>query len=482
MELLPAWIPGSHGREWGAPRTRRLVTSRRLRIRTRFVGLASMIALMGACSGNAPEADSSSTSASAIEPTVSNAKIGTAGTSAAGSALQPSITTAPNPWAADLALLDSQVRAFHPNPFAIHPEGEWVAKLDELERSLPTATPDEQIVQFASLVALLDTHSSFDGLTKPDGPLAFRFYQVAMYGFADGWFVIRAKDPSLVGSRLVSIGGVPVADVDARLRTLIPADNVSGKLNGLDNWMSAVEYLHGLGIVHDPAKPAFVFEQPSGSQVTVDLAASPDETAWENDLNMSSAPIGKVPEAIARRSEPVWTRLDAATKSFLVSYNDYTENDLPSAIAAMTAALDDGSADHVVLDMRYLKGGNSSLADPLTQALKNDQRVNRPGDLTVLIGRENESAATVVAATLDANTQATFVGEPTPARADNFLCDCRDINLPNSGFTVRIPTFTFHTGDNRDAIAPDFPMSPTAADYFAGTDSILTAAVSGNLS
>ena len=392
------------------------------------------------------------------------------------------MTAATDAWAADLALLDSQVRTFHPNPFAIHPEVEWVAKLGELERSLPTATPDEQIVQLASLVALLDTHSSFDGLTKPDGPLAFRFYQVALYGFADGWFVIRAKDASLVGSRLVSIGGMPVADVVARLRTLIPADNESGKLNGLDNWMSAVEYLHGLGIVHDPAKPAFVFEQSSGSQVTVDLTASPDETAWEDDLGMSSAPIGTVPEAIARRGEPVWTRLDAATKSFLVSYNDYTETDLPGAIAAMTSALDDGSADHVVLDMRYLKGGNDSLADPLIQALKNDPRVNRPGGLTVLIGRENESAATVVAANLDANTQATFVGEPTPARADNFLCNCREIKLPNSGYTVRIPTFTVHTGDTRHAIAPEFPMIPTAADYFAGTDSVLTAALSGNIS
>jgi hypothetical protein len=389
-------------------------------------------------------------------------------------------TTEIDPWVADLALLDSQVRALHPNPFAIHPEAEWVARLNDLKRTLPSATPDEQIVQLASLVGLLDSHSSFDGLTKPDGPLAFRFYQVALYGFAEGWFVVRAKDPSLVGARLVSVGGVPVAEVEARLRPLIPADNESGKLNGLDNWMSAAEYLHGLGIVTDPAKPAFVFQQPTGSRVTVDLSVSPDETAWENDLDMASAPIGNVPEAIARRAEPVWTRLDKVSKAFVVSYNDYTSTDLAAALAAMTGALDDRSADRVILDMRYLRGGNGSLADPLIQALTVDKRVNRPGGLTVMIGRENESAATVVAASLDAKTQATFVGESTPARADNFLCDCRDIKLPNSGFTVRIPTFTFHTGDSRNSISPEVTQTPTAIDYFAGKDSVLAAALIGN--
>jgi hypothetical protein len=152
---------------------------------------------------------------------------------------------------------------------------------------------------------------------------------------------------------------------------------------------------------------------------------------------------------------------------------------LPKAIAAMRAALDDGSATRVVLDMRYLRGGNGSLAQPLIDALAGDPRINRPGGLTVLIGRENVSAGTLTVAQVDEQTQAVLVGEPTPARADNFLCECYQIRLPNSGFTLEVPTYTRNTGDTRDAIRPDIAMPLASADFFAGNDPVLDAVLAG---
>jgi hypothetical protein len=80
---------------------------------------------------------------------------------------------------------------------------------------------------------------------------------------------------------------------------------------------------------------------------------------------------------------------------------------------------------------------------------------------------------------LDEQTKALFVGEPSPARADGFLCDCIDVVLPASGFVVGVPSFTFHTGDQRPEIAPDIPMPPAASDFFAGRDPVLDAALAG---
>ncbi len=295
-----------------------------------------------------------------------------------------------------------------------------------------------------------------------------------LYRFADGWFVIRAKDASLVGSRVVSIGGHPIDEVEAALRPLVPADNESGELNGLGPAMSTVEFLHGLGIVDDPAKPGFVLERPDGSQSTVDLTSS---ELWQWDLNLGLT--GDMPEAVARRSEPVWTRLDKPTKTFLMSYNDYEETRLPQAITAMKKALDDGSATRVILDMRYLRGGDGSLAQPLIEALAGDKRLDRPGALTALIGRENVSAGTIVAAAIDTQTNAVLIGEMTPARADNFLCNCADTVLQNSFLTVTLPLERAGTGDPRMAIEPDIPFALTAADFFAGKDPALELAFAG---
>ena len=389
--------------------------------------------------------------------------------SAAATAVAPSPTAAASrdPWAGDLSLLDEQVRALHPDPFAINPESAWVAKLAELHKTLPGATPDQRIVQFASLVGLLDTHS---GLSGP-----FHLYNLLPYRFADGWSVIQDdEDFSLVGTRLVSIGGHPIVDIEAAMRPLVPADNESGKLDGLQVPMITVEFLHGLGLIDDPAKPTFVFERPDGTQVTAD----PNSIAIDNWQEQYHGGLqGNAPEAVKRRAEPAWGRLDTATKTFVFSYNDYTEGDLTPVIASMDAALAKGIADRVILDMRYIRGGNGDLAGPLIDALAGDKRINRPGGLIVLTGRENVSAGTAVAGTLDRGTKATLIGEMTPARADNFRCDCSDIFLPDSRLTVTVPTQFLRNGDPRPAVEPDIPFALTAADFFAGKDPALDLAL-----
>ena len=422
----------------------------RVRAASMILVVAAVGLLVGGCTPGPAESGSPSASAQAV-------------------ASLPTAAASIDPLVGDLMLLDEKVRELHPDPFAIHPESAWVAKLAELRQTLPGATPDQRIVQVASLVGLLDTHSSIDG--------AFHLYDAVVYPFKDGWFVVRAKDPTLVGSKLVSIGGHPIAAVEAALRPLVPADNESGKLDGLEGSMTTVEFLHGLGIVDDPAKPAFVFERVDGTQVTVDLTSS-FETTWEAELGIIGDLLGDAPEAVARRDEATWARLDKPTKTFVIGYNDYTGDGLTKPLAAMKTALDSGAATRVILDMRYLRGGNGSLAQPLIEALKRDTRINRPGGLIVLTGRENVSAGTVVAGALDRETQATLIGEMTPARADNFLCDCSEIFLNHAGVSVTVPTQFLDNGDPRPAVEPDIPFALTAADFFAGKDPALELALS----
>ena len=416
--------------------------------------LAAIMVVALGCSGSPPVSPSMQ-SAAARPPSASGGL--------------PSPAASGTSWAADLALVDAQVRANHPNPFANNPESAWVAKLAELGRTLPAATPDEQTVQLAGLTGLLDTHSCLCGPAH--------LYPVWMYRFPEGWFVVRATDESLVGSRLTAIGATPVAAIETALRPLVPSDNESGELTGIQDVLSTMEFLHGLGFVHDPDKPAFSFEKADGSSVTVDLAPEDTDSAWVGGL--IGYLVGDADDAVKRRGEAVWTRLDKPTKTFVLSYNDYTENDLGPAIEAMTHSLDDGSAVRVVVDMRYIRGGNGGLALPLIQALENDKRINRVGGLTVLIGRENASAGTVVAGALDRETKAVLIGEPTPARADNFLCSCMDIKLSNTEWVVSIPTEYLANGDKRDAVVPDVPIALSAADYFAGRDPALGLALAG---
>jgi hypothetical protein len=386
--------------------------------------------------------------------------------SSSGSA-QPTI--GPASWAADLALVDKTVRQFHPAPFTIHPESEWTSRLADVSARIEAASENEQIALIASLVGLLDTHSGF--ISIPGG---WHFYGVLPYRFSDGWFVVNADDPTLIGDEVVSIGGVPMEDVVTRLAPLVPHDNPTGLLGNILWEINSVEYLTGTGVVGDAARPGFVLRSADGGSITVDPSAIPEQ---QYTLPSPGYLTGRAPEAVKRRAERIWTTVDTKHRVFLISVNDY--GDMVAAGAAMTAAFDARKVERVVFDMRYLQGGSGDIA--IIETIKADKRVNRPGGLTVLIGRENYSAATSVAEFFDRETNAVFVGEPTPARADNFRCECHDFQLPHSGFWLTIPTWYDRLDDDRPEITPDVPMALSSSDFFAGRDPVLDAALSGEL-
>ena len=371
-------------------------------------------------------------------------------------------------WARDIAVIDTTVRQFHPAPFAIHPESDWKARLAEVSSKIESASPTEQIALIASIVGLLDTHSGFIAI-----PGGWHFYGLLPYRFSDGWFVVNADDPTLIGAEVLSIGGDPIEDVVTRLTPLVPHDNPTGLLGNILWEINSVEYLNGAGIVADPAHPAFRLRTADGRSITADPTAIPEQ---QYTLASPGYLTGKAPEAVARRAERIWTKVDAKHRAFLISVNDY--GDMVAAGQAMKAAFDAKQVERVVFDMRYLQGGNGDIA--ILDTIKNDNRINRPGGLTVLIGRENFSAATSVAEFFDRETEAVFVGEPTPARADNFRCECHDFNLPDSGYWLSVPTFYDRFNDDRPEITPDVPMALSSADFFAGRDPVLDAALSGS--
>ena len=213
-------------------------------IRRAFAGLAVVVVMTSACASATTPRGSASSVASSM---------------AAAPTAAPRSTQTPATWAEDLATIDRSVRAFHVSPFTIHPESEWKARLADVSARIESASPNEQIALVASLVGLLDTHSAFVEI-----PGGWHFYGLLPYRFSDGWFVIRAADPALVGDRLVSIGGVPIDQVVTRLTPLVPHDNADGLLEGLVWELNSVEYLNGAGIVADPAHPAFGLKKPDG--------------------------------------------------------------------------------------------------------------------------------------------------------------------------------------------------------------------------
>ena len=150
---------------------------------------------------------------------------------------------------------------------------------------------------------------------------------------------------------------------------------------------------------------------------------------------------------------------------------------LPAFVSRLFAHVDSLGSPRLILDLRGNGGGNGYLNQPLVHAVLRRPALDRTGRLFVIIDRGTFSAACQLAADLERETHAVFVGEPTGAAPDS-PGDPARIRLPASGLEVRISTVLWNGSDPRDPrefIAPDLPASPAFGDWLAHRDPALDA-------
>lgn len=160
---------------------------------------------------------------------------GAAGAATTRSQLAPEV-------ADDIRLLVRELEARHPNPYHSQPRAEFERREDLIAR-LPL------LVELMRLTVLgdRDGHTGmFPGLHRRD----MHRYPLRFYYFADGVHVVRAQGvPDAVGSKLVAVSSLPLADLEALVRPLVPGDNAWSRLNLMPGYLVTAEVLHGLRVL-----------------------------------------------------------------------------------------------------------------------------------------------------------------------------------------------------------------------------------------
>ncbi len=145
--------------------------------------------------------------------------------------------------------------------------------------------------------------------------------------------------------------------------------------------------------------------------------------------------------------------------------------------ARLFSHVDSVGSRRLILDLRANGGGNNYLNQPLVHGVIMRPVLDRPGGVFVIVDRGTFSAAVSLAADLERETHALFVGEPTGG-APNSFGDPAHVTLPASGLIVRISTLPWTGSDPRDPrefIAPDLPAMGTYADWLGHRDPALAA-------
>jgi hypothetical protein len=349
---------------------------------------------------------------------------------------------------------------------------------------LPSLSDDEILVGVMQLVAMISSEGrdGHMGVWPPDNPELVHRFPIRLWEFPDGLFVTAARRPNehLVGSRVLSVDGVPIAQVFRRLDPVVPRDNTSNLRDGRTVFLTSAEVLDGIGIARDPLMMTLQVESPDGRRRTAAIHAV-DAEAFADWVGGWELLLPQRQNLLLLRDPAAgfWLEYLPASGTLYMQYNVVHEHS-SQAVNEIERAMRDHPVGRLVLDLRNNGGGEAGGYRDLIRFLARPE-IDRPGRLSVLIGRLTFSAGTSLAVLLERRAaHAVFFGENSGGAPD-FWADPETVTLPNSGLHVLIASRYFGIGGSDDArttIAPDVRVAMTSSDYFSGRDPVLEAALS----
>ena len=377
---------------------------------------------------------------------------------------------------ADIAYFAKELPKRHKNPFTILSkeafEEQTAALIAEVDR-----LPNEQVfARLAQIIASIgDAHTVFNFWNGYDFPLRF-------YMFGTDVYVINAEKgmEHLLYQKVTAVNGMPVADVLARLTTIIPHENEGYLKNALAKYLTGPVYLYGLSIISDKERATFTFEIDGNLQEIVIPARFSYQTPIDFSISVEDdVVLGKFSANYSYTYLP-----DANAVHF--SYNLCEgKGEFRAFNKRMFEEITEKGVKKIILDLRRNPGGNSEVLTPFTAQLKAYKKANPDVEVFLLAGRKTFSSGMfAIYRTMEAVPDAISIGEPTGG-ALNCFGDIKTFTLPNSQILIQYSTKYFeftsmfsYKNKGTDSFIPDVLLPPTVADYKAGVDAALDYALS----
>ena len=403
----------------------------------------------------------------------------------------------PEQWREDLRFFAANMPKMHKNLFHSMTREQFDAAVKRLDERIPTLADHEILVELMRIVAMIgDGHTSVRLLQNFDSA-----YPLRLYLYKDGLFV-RSAAPEYrdaVGARVLRIGNADAEQAMRAVSELTWRDNEMGIKALAPQLLVIPEILHALRLNGDLQKAEFVVEK-DGRQQKFEVKATKQLHQMVRGI-----PAGWIDANSDSKAEtPLWLKdpnntfwfehLTGARGScaqgcekgilyvqFRAVQDKPQRGDNPgetveSFFKRVFDYIETNQINKMVLDIRSNGGGNNYLNLPITLGMIKS-RVNKRGNLFVIIGRETFSAAQNTVNELEKYTNAIFVGEPTAANPNHFG-DARNIVLSNSKISIQASTLWWQDldpRDNRKWTAPQIAAELTSADYKANIDPAMNA-------
>ena len=292
--------------------------------------------------------------------------------------------------------------------------------------------------------------------------------------FEDEVVIVDALPPyeDLIDTRIDTIEGRPIADVLATIDPVIPRDNAQTVRLLAPRFLLIPQVLRGLGIAGDGPIALGVTTLEGAEDVRlVEPMPMVEYNEWAGPYGLH-LPADPDVLYLSTSGTSCGGRSCRTPRPCTSSTTAWSTRIRRSGRARGRAR--GPAVERVVLDIRHNYGGEVPALDPF-YALFDNPRVDEPGKLFVITGRNTWSAASMLAARLEAGTSATITGEGMGGNP-TFYGDVTEVRLPYSGLSVAV-TGMLEVGvdpdDPRETIEPDQPQPLTREDWRNGFDPAL---------
>ena len=402
---------------------------------------------------------------------------------------QTTLTTAQ--WQEDLKFLQHTVHDEYAFLFKKTTAEAFDAEVDKLYKDIPNLQEHEIIIGLARLVSSFKYGHTILGFRYQ--PVKFHQLPLNFYQFNDGMFIqgVHKDYKQALGAKVIAISGVPITDALKAIYPVVPAENSQFFKAYAGLYLSVPEVLHAQGIIKTFSdtveltleKDGKVFKQsfkslPKGERVPTEYSLVQQDSIWLDARNQDITP-----NYLKHLDKIYYYEYLPEQKTVYVRHSqiqDDSSENIPDFYERLFNFIDNNDVERLVIDVRLNGGGNNYKNKPIITGIIKSEKINKVGNLFVIIGRRTFSACQNLVNEMSNYTNAIFIGEPTSENI-NFYGDNNRVELPNS----KIPAFLSFAWwqdkpqwENDDWLTPHIAVDMSSEDYKTNNDPVLKAALS----
>jgi hypothetical protein len=386
-------------------------------------------------------------------------------------------------WREDLEFFDKRFPSVQVDSERLYPPAKFHQDIADLERDAPNLSDSEIILRVMRLVAQGGvSHITVD----PQGELEFHPYPLQFFWYSDGAVLTYAREEyrSALGARAVRIGSMTPDQLEAAVAPYLSHENLLWLHELSPDFMLNREVADHFGLADADGVVEFTFER-SGAKPFRLRVAPVSADSQGHMISVTEALHHPVPFYRKRPNAWYWYEYLADSHSLYIQYNR-CRNDPKKSFKAFTQELfrfvdalhAPERIERVIVDLRFNRGGDSSVIDPLLQGLESRPRLRAKGRLCVLMGRGTFSSGMMAAVSFREDLHAILIGEASGSRPNEYG-EVKTLTLPNSKTEIRYTTKYFTLLEDSDPLTlePDVPVQRSIADFLSGQDKVLDTAL-----